>query len=193
MLRRQSWQSAMRVICAILFFAAGLCFAGLDESALVFNDLDGVARRPLEPGEKLASVLIFYWQDCPVSNGYAPEINRISASYTNFAFYIVQVDPDLTPTAAKAHAKEYDLRVPVLLDPQHHLVKLVKATITPQVFVLGKSGEVLYRGRIDDRNAELGKHRGTATQRDLIEAMDAITAGQPVKQKETKAIGCLIQ
>jgi AhpC/TSA family len=183
----------MRIICAIFCFAAGLCFAGPGESALVFNDLDGVARRPLDPADKSAAVLIFYGQDCPVSNSYAPEINRICASHTNFAFYIVQVDADLTPTAAKAHAKEYDLRPPVLLDPQHRLVKLLKATITPQVFVLGKNGEVLYRGRIDDRNAELGKHRGTATQRDLIEMLDAITAGQPVKQKETRAIGCLIQ
>ena len=63
-----------------------------------------VPRHPLEPADKAASVLFFYWQDCPISNGYAPEINRICASHTNFAFYIVQVDPDLTPAAAKEHA-----------------------------------------------------------------------------------------
>ena len=183
----------MRIICAILCFAAGLCFAGLGESDVVFNDLDGVAHRPLDPAEKSAAVLIFYGQDCPISNGYVPEINRICASYTNFTFYIVQVDPDSTTAAAKAHAREYDLRVPVLLDPQHRLVKLLNATVTPQVFVLGKNNEKLYCGRIDDRNTGLGKHRGTAKQRDLIEALDAITAGQPVKQKETEAIGCVIQ
>ena len=143
--------------------------------------------------ETLASVLIFYGHDCPISNGYAPEINRISASHTNFVFYIVQVDPDLTPAAARAHAREYDLRVPVLLDPQHRLIQLLKPTVTPEVVVFGKDDVALYRGRIDDRNAALGKHRGTATQHDLIAALDAIAAGQPVKQKETKAIGCLIQ
>jgi hypothetical protein len=185
----------MRIICVILCFVAELyCVAGPGESSgLVFNDLDGVTRHPLEPAGKLASVLIFYGHDCPISNGYAPEINRICASHTNFAFFIVQVDPDLTSAAAKLHAKEYDLRPPELLDPQHRLVKLLNATVTPEVFVLGKNGETLYCGRIDDRNAELEKHRGAATQHDLIEALDAITAGQPVKQKETKAIGCLIQ
>ena len=184
----------MRIICAILCFAAGLCIAGPDEpSVLALNDLDGVARHPLAPAEKLASVLIFYGHDCPISNGYAPEINRIYASQTNFTFYIVQVDSDLTSAAAKLHAQEYDLRPPVLLDPQHRLVKLLKPTVTPEVVVLGKNGETLYRGRIDDRNADLGKHRGEATQHDLIEALDAIAAGLPVKQKETKAIGCLIQ
>ncbi|HEX4343334.1 MAG TPA: hypothetical protein VH255_08080, partial [Verrucomicrobiae bacterium] len=170
------------------------CMAGTDESApLVLNDLDGVARRPLEPAEKLASVVIFYGHDCPISNGYAPEINRIATSHTNFAFYIVQADADLTLAAAKAHAKEYDLRAPVLLDAQHRLVRLLKPTVTPEVFVLGKNHEVLYHGRIDDLYAEIEKKRGTVTQHDLRDALEAIAAGQPVKQKETKAIGCMIQ
>jgi hypothetical protein len=184
----------MRIICAILYFAAGLCFAGPGESSdPVFIDLDGLSRHPLEAAGKLASVLIFYGYDCPISNSYAPEINRISASHTNFVFYIVQVDSDLTPSAARAHAREYGFRVPVLLDPQHRLVQLLKPTVTPEVVVLGKNGGTLYRGRIDDRNAGLEKHRSAATQHDLIAALDAIAAGQLVNQKETKAIGCFIQ
>src|ERR1039457_757536 len=105
----------MRILCAIFCFAMGLCTAGSGESpGLVVADLDGVPRHPLDPAEKVASVLIFYWHDCPISNGYAPEINRICASHTNFAFYIVQVDPDLSPAAAREHARQYDLRAPVL-------------------------------------------------------------------------------
>ena len=184
----------MRIICVMLCFAAGLCIARSGESlGPVYNDLDGVAHHPLDPAGKSGSVLIFYWQDCPVSNSYAPEINRICASQTNFAFCIVQVDPDLTPAAAREHAKQYDLHAPVLLDPQHLLVKLLKATVTPEAVVLGRNGEVLYRGRIDDLYAGLGTKRGTAKQHDLIEALDAIGAGKTVKSKETKAIGCVIQ
>jgi hypothetical protein len=184
----------MRIIYIILYFAAGLCFAGSGKSSdPVFIDLDGVSRHPLEPAGKLASVLIFYGHDCPISNSYAPEINRISASHTNFAFYVVQVDPDLTLAAARAHAREYDLRMPVLLDSQHRLVQLLKPTVTPEVVVLGRDGGTLYRGRIDDRNAGLEKHRSAATQHDLVAALNSIAAGKPVKQKETKAIGCFIE
>jgi hypothetical protein len=171
-----------------------LCIAGRGEtSGPVFNDLAGIPHHPLDPAEKAASVLIFFCQDCPISNSYAPEINRICASHTNFAFYIVQVDPDLKPAAAREHAREYDLRAPVLLDSQHRLVKLTRATVTPEAVVLGKTGQVLYRGRIDDLYAGLGKKRGAATQHDLREVLDKITAGTEVKPKETKAIGCLIQ
>src|SRR5437868_4666237 len=123
----------MRVFCAILLFAARLCVAGPSRLPdVAFKDLVGVTYHPTVPGEKLASVLVFYWHDCPICNSYAPDLNRIYASYTNFAFYIVQVDPDLTPTAAREHAKEYDLKAPVLLDPDHRLVKLAGATVTPQ-------------------------------------------------------------
>jgi hypothetical protein len=183
----------MRVICTILCFVAGLSAAAPGAwSNLVINDVYGIPRHPLNHAEKAGSVLFFYWQDCPICNSYAPEITRICASYTNFAFYVVQIDPDLTATAAKKHAAEYDLRAPVLLDPEHRLVKLAKATVTPEAVVLGKNGQALYRGRIDDLYAALGKKRAAATKHDLREALDAITSGKAIKRRETKAIGCLI-
>jgi hypothetical protein len=184
----------MRYLCAILCLAASLCLGAPDTGTeLVFKDLQDVPHHPLEPVEKVASVLIFYWQDCPISNGYAPELNRIAAGHTNFAFYIVQVDPELNAPMAREHARQYHLAMPVLLDPQHRLVKLAGAGVTPEAVVFGKGGEILYRGRIDDGYEALGKKRAAARQHDLSDALDAITAGQPVKQKETKAIGCLIQ
>src|SRR5580692_1523996 len=169
----------MRIYCVILFcLVIGLCVAGTgSERELVYKDLSDVSRRPLDPADKDGSVLIFYWQDCPVSNGYAPEMNRIAASHTNFAFYIVQVDAGLTPAAAKEHARQYNLQIPVLLDPQHRLVKIAKATTTPEAVVFGKSEEVLYRGRIDDNYAAFGKKRSAARQHDLVDALDAIAAG----------------
>jgi len=184
----------VRLICVLLGLVAGLCFAGPDSSPdLVFKDLDGVERRPLELDGKIASVLIFYWQDCPICNSYAPELNRLGAAHTNVAFYIVQVDPDLTVAAAKQHAQKFDLCAPVLLDPRHRLVKFARAAVTPEVVVFGKAGDVLYRGRIDDGYVVLGKKRMTITAHDLSAALDAIAAGQPVKISQTKPVGCLIQ
>ena len=183
-----------RLVCAPLCLAAALSHAGPNPlPSLVVNDVNETARRPFDPQEKLASVLFFYWHDCPVCNSYAPEINRICETYTNVAFYIVQVDPDLTTADAKKHSKEYGLRAPVLLDPRHRLVKLAKATVTPEAVVLGQNGQLHYRGRIDDLYAGLGKKRAAATQHDLREILDAIRAGKPLKKRETKAVGCTIQ
>lgn len=81
----------------------------------------------------------------------------------------------------------------MLLDPQHQLVKFARATVTPEAVVIGKNGQVLYRGRIDDGYVAFGKKRAIATEHDLIEVLDTLTAGKPLKKTETKAIGCLIQ
>jgi hypothetical protein len=171
-----------------------MCFAGAERPAdLAFTDLDGITRHPLEVGDKAGTVLIFYWQDCPISNGYAPELNRIAAAHTNFAFYIVQVDADLTASAAREHARKYDLREPVLLDPAHVLVKFAKATVTPEAVVIGKDGKVAYRGRIDDRYVANETMHAAAARHDLIDAMEAVAAGKAPVQSETKAVGCLIQ
>ena len=89
----------MRALFSIFFLAAAFCHAGADlPSEWVFKDLDNISRRPLDPADKIASVLIFFWQDCPISNSYAPELNRIAASHTHFAFYIVQVYLNLLRT-----------------------------------------------------------------------------------------------
>jgi hypothetical protein len=177
-----------------------LCIAGLagavraaDAPDPVFKDLAGVEHHPLSPGASAASVLIFYEYDCPICNGYAPEINRICAAYTNIAFYIVQVDPDLKAEAAREHARQFSLRPPVLLDPEHRLVKLAGATITPEVVVFGADGRVLYRGRIDDRYPTLGKKRAHATQYDLLDVLKEIVRGKLVTPRETAAMGCVIE
>jgi peroxiredoxin len=187
-------KALIRIIYAVIFLGGSCGLAATSESSpFSFEDLGGTVRYPLDAGNKIAAVLIFYWHDCPVCNSYAPEINRIYGSHTNFAFYIVQVDPDLGLADAKKHAREYDLHPPVLLDGEHRLVEKLKATVTPQAVLVGRDGKILYRGRIDDLYAELGKRRSAARQHDLITALDNIEAGRAVKIKETKAIGCVIQ
>jgi hypothetical protein len=165
----------------------------VDAPDLAFTDLNGITRHPLDAEDKVGTVLIFYWQDCPISNGYAPELNRIAAAHTNFAFYIVQVDPELTASVAREHARKYDLREPVLLDPAHALVKFAQAKVTPEAVVIGKDGKVAYRGRIDDRYVANETMRATATQHDLTDAMEAVATGNAPAQAETKAVGCVIQ
>ena len=122
------------------------------------------------------------------SNTTAAEIRE---HYTNFNFYIVQVDPDLTVEAAKTHARDYGLRAPVLLDGRHALVRLADATVAPEAVVFGRKGNVLYRGRIDNRYATLATQRSEATEHDLRDALDAIAAGKSVTH-QPPPVGCAI-
>jgi len=51
---------------------------------------------------------------------------------------------------------------------------------------------LVYRGRIDDQFAGLGKRRTVVTSHDLRDALEATLVGKPVPQPRTEAVGCPI-
>ena len=161
---------------------------------IAVNDLTGARIQPLADNGQKATVFFFVMHECPVANGYAPEIIRITSEYAakGVRCFVVYVESDLTPEKARQHARDYGYKSGALLDPRHRLVEAAGATISPEAVVFSPSGEVLYRGRIDDRVADFGKRRVEPTRRDLRLALDAIIAGKPVQARLAKAVGCYI-
>ena len=81
---------------------------------------------------------------------------------------LVYVDPTLTKADVEKHLKDFGYTsFPAILDSTQKLVKATGATITPEAAVIGPAGQVLYRGRIDNVWAALGKRRPAATDHDL--------------------------
>ena len=157
-------------------------------------DLNGKPLTPFEkPGTK-AVALIFVLPDCPIANAYLPAINRLHAEFASqgVALIVVQADPATTAERARAHAKEYGIAAPVILDAEHAWVRRARATRTPEAVVFSPAGEILYRGRIDDQYVGLGQKRPQATTYDLQDALAVIVRGQNVPQRETPAVGCYI-
>ena len=163
--------------------------------ALQLRDLNGAPVHPLDAKGRRGTVLFFIAHDCPIANGYAPEIGRICRDYVgkNVALYAVYVEPSLSAAAARAHARAYGYTPSfALLDPRHRLVKRAGATVTPEAAVFGPDGRLRYRGRIDDRYPSLGQRREVVTTHDLRAALDAVLAGKPVPTPKTTAVGCFI-
>jgi hypothetical protein len=79
------------------------------------------------------------------------------------------------------------------MDAKAAFAKQLGATITPEVFVLGKSQETLYSGRIDNWAYELGRKRKVITEHNLLDALNAIDKKQKIKITKTKAVGCYIE
>lgn len=161
---------------------------------LSLRDLDGKPHTPLAVGDAKANVLVFTTTDCPIANGYAPEVEAIAKDFANrgVRVYAVHVDSDLTPDAARKHAKEYSLTVPVLIDTRHELVAATGATRTPEAVVVLPDGTVAYRGRVNDLYAALGKKRQNPKTHDLRDALTAVLDGKPVATPRTEAVGCVI-
>ena len=138
------------------------------------------------------TVYVFTTTDCPISNRYAPEIQRLATKFggqINFVLvYPVQTD---SPEKIREHVKKFSYSLETLRDVEQKLVKQTGVTVTPEVAVM-KGAQVVYRGRIDDRYVDFGKDRPQPTTRDLEAALDAVVAGKPIAVRETRAVGCIL-
>lgn len=138
------------------------------------------------------TVYVFTTTDCPISNRYAPEIQRLVAKYSaKVKFVLVYPVPTDSPELIRKHQKKYGYTLESIRDTNHLLVKQTGVTVTPEVAVMA-GDSMVYRGRIDDRYIELGKDRPQPTERDLESTLDALVAGKRIPKRETRAIGCIL-
>jgi hypothetical protein len=157
-------------------------------------DLDGHAFELFNKQNPSIKVIVFTRTDCPISNRFAPEINRLYGAYhpRGVQFFLVYVDPQEQPDAIRTHLNDYGYPCPGLRDPKHTLVHRCSASITPEAVVFGLDGAITYQGRINDLYVALGQSRTKPTTHDLEDAIEATVLGKPVATPKTNAIGCLI-
>lgn len=167
--------------------------AGLAQGQRAALDLDGRAVDPLATNSNKAVVLIFLRRDCPVSSRYAPVIQQISKRYAESAnFWLVYPDKSDSPQDIRKYLHDYGYRLAALRDPEHVLVKLGRAQITPEVAVFDREHRLIYDGRIDDWYVDLSRARPAATTHELEDAIRAALAGKPVANSEVRGVGCYI-
>ncbi len=148
----------------------------------------------LSPHGEKAVVLLFIRSDCPVSNRYAPELERLYEKYSpqGVDFRLIYPEAGLTAEAMEKHRKEYGCTIPAVLDARHEYVARAKVVVTPEAAVFAR-GQLIYSGRIDDWYVDIGKARRRAERHDLEEVLAAVVAGKTVAPRQTKAIGCAIE
>lgn len=159
--------------------------------------LDGRPVTQLAPPGSRAVVLFFAASDCPISNRYIPEIQRLTKQFEPLGVQVwfVYPNPGDNAKVIRAHDREFAITANTALDTRQNLTQMAHATITPEAAVFVPQGGGLhevYRGRIDDRYLALGTERPQATRHDLEEAIRAVLAGKPVPQPGGLPIGCSI-
>lgn len=171
----------------------GLLF-GVSSTAVTLKDIDGNQHLlPPSSGEK-ATIVFFVTHDCPISNRYAPEIERICSEYSarGVGCLMAYVDPTITAEEIRQHRQAFGTVQPAVHDTSHELVRLAGATITPESAVFDRGGRLVYRGRVNNFYAALGTPRRQATEHDLRDALDELLAGAAVSKPRTQAVGCFI-
>jgi thiol-disulfide isomerase/thioredoxin len=178
--------SFVAVLCALAFVLP----SARAQSAL---DLQGKPADPLRATHGMVAVLVFVRTDCPISNRYAPVLQKLSADFAGKAkFWLVYPDKRTTARQIREHLQQFRYSISPLRDPGHVLVKLASATITPEAAVFDPRGHLLYHGRIDNWYEDAARARPAATTHELQSVLEAAVAGQPSPVTAKAAVGCYI-
>ena len=140
------------------------------------------------------TVLVFYSSECPISNAYSPTLGSLIAAFPAkpVKWVGVCVDPDLSDADLKAHARDFNLKFPVVRDCHGAFARKIGATMTPEAFVIDAQGHVRYHGRIDDQFAKRGVRNANPSGNELKDAITALLKGDEVKAAHVAAVGCPI-
>ena len=201
---RLLWHGGAARLKKSFFILLGLIFALPLSSAEPGHDLfrvrtvrdtAGRAHQPGVAGGTRAVVFVFLGPECPISQRYVPELNRLaSGPGTNgVEFFGVLAGQTMTRTQAVAFVKDYAIQFPVLFDEDLALARWLRPTHMPEAFVLRPDGDRLYRGRIDDWYQSPGKPRSVIQHRELRDAMDAARAGKMPRKLYAPPVGCYFE
>lgn len=156
---------------------------------LAFRDLDGEEYRLEELTARGPVVLLFTSTVCPVAQRYTNRLQRLHEEFApqGVSFFAVCSNAEDAREEIAAYADRTGFQFPVVKDVSGYLAGRLGATATPQVFVVDSSGEIVYRGAIDDNRYET-----RVREHYLHDALTAVLADEPVAVSETRTLGCTI-
>ena len=157
-------------------------------------DIEGLPLHVTEGSDRRGSVFVFLATQCPISNGYIPELNRLAERCRGVSvdFFGVISDRSVSRDQARRLRDDFGVRFPLLLDDSGEVRQALGATHTPQAFAIAEDGRLRYSGRIDNLYGELGKRRETASVHDLRDAISALTRREASEPVVTVPVGCLL-
>ena len=156
-------------------------------------DVEGQHHRiGVAAGKAQPAVLVFLDTACPVATRYVPTLNKlhVEAQTSGVALYGVLSNPAIGWQASADFVDDFGITFPVILDSTGDLALRLGPRVTSEAFVISTAGRVVYRGRIDDRFAAVGKLRTRIASHDLRTVIEAMAGGGQPEPYETEAIGC---
>ena len=150
-------------------------------------------------------VVIFSCNHCPTAQAYEDRIISIAKDYKPKGVAIVVISPNSKKALnyselgysdmgdsyeeMKVRAAEKGYPFPYLYDGDEQKCALDYGPVaTPHCFVLDRNRILRYAGRVDG-----SEKPGTGNGEDLRNAVDAVLAGNPIKNPVTKVFGCSIK
>ena len=143
-------------------------------------------------GKVQPAVLVFLDTACPVATRYIPTLNKLheDAQVKGVSLYGVLSHPDIGWQASADFVDDFGVAFPVIMDTTGDLALRLRPRVTSESFVISTADRVVYRGRIDNRFAVVGKLRTRIGSHDLRTVIEALAGGSEPEPHATEAVGC---
>lgn len=146
-------------------------------------------------GEK-GTLVIFTCNHCPFVVAWQERMVELSNTYQKKGLGVIfinsnnpQVNDGDNYEGMQKMAKENGYEFPYVVDATSDVARHFGAKKTPDIFLFDAEGKLIYHGAVDDNSRKPKEVQKTY----LKDALDALLAGNPVVEKETKAVGCGIK
>ena len=157
---------------------------------LVLKTASGGVEKVFPVANRKATVIITVLSECPIAQGFSPEMGRLARDFTSKGVRFLMAFADGKPSEWTAHVKAYGIPFHAV-GASPRLLGLIRAKAVPTATLIGANGRVAYVGRIDDRYPALGVLR-EVRRHDLRLALEAFLAGKPVVPARTAVVGCAL-
>ena len=149
-------------------------------------------------------IIVLEWinYDCPfVRKFYRPGyMQKWQEKYTGKGIVWLSICSSAPGTQGHFSIDEWHRRIndqkvkatAVLLDEDGTVGRAYGARTTPHMYVIDKEGNLVYKGGIDDRRSTNSAHVEGA-RNFVIEALDALLAGNPVAASDAPPYGCSVK
>ncbi len=180
-------------------------------------DIFGTTRYPADfvDANTEAIVVVVLDDRCPVVQQLAPTLVALHEKYNGFEkdragqpkpaagfpegkypgdrvkFLGVYIKHDMGAKRMAAHAAAVRIPFRVVHDTGKQLIQQLGLTRLSEAAVLTPDWQVRYRGPVDDQHAQ-GARKPKANQHYVVDAVDAILAGEPVQVTQRPPVGCKI-
>lgn len=163
------------------------------------KNIDGNMVSLSDYNEAKGFLVVFTCNTCPYAVAYEDRIIALDRKYRELGVPVIAINPNNPEKQPgdsfeemKKRAAEKAFTFPYLLDEGQQVFPRYGAKRTPHCYLLEKTDQgniVRYIGAIDDNYQD-----ATAVETTFVEdAIDAMLAGDEIKVKTTKAIGCTIK
>jgi peroxiredoxin len=189
---------ALAALGGVAMFNAGAgspaATATVGQSAPLFT-LEDQTGNKISLADQTGKVVVLEWfnNECPfVQKHYTGgDMNKLAEAYKAKGVVWLAVNSTKNKTNADNAkiAKEWSIDRPILNDATGATGHTYGAKTTPHMYVIDKSGTLVYAGAIDSTassdQADIAKSENY-----VAKALDEVLAGKPVTTAQTKSYGC---